>query len=104
MPGVSATLSSRCDSYHSSATLPLFDGPQSSIRATVADECELQRFDYTTLLPSEIALYIFKFLPLEDVARMGQTNWFWADAARVEYRYNSLHIKSTECICLSIFR
>lgn len=42
--------------------------------------------DYTSLMPGEIALHIFKFLTLEDATHVGQANWYWANAARAERR------------------
>jgi hypothetical protein len=52
-----------------------------------AAECDECRPDLTSLLPVEIAVYMLRFLPMEDVAHMAQTNWYWANAARSEYRY-----------------
>lgn len=39
-----------------------------------------------TSVPSEIALHIFRFLPLEDSVRVAQVNWYWTHAARLEKR------------------
>lgn len=46
----------------------------------------LPPMDFTSLMPGEIALHIFKFLTLEDATHVGQANWYWANAARAERR------------------